>query len=201
MIGGAGGLVYGGVTGGIPGAITGGVAGTATVGGIMYGVRSGLTQMLDGPLLETEKMTSDLAISSAAGGLPFGAPAKSFGSFAGGLVKKFPGADGRKQLQNIITEGGDSVDAKIQFAQDRFGVTLTRPEAQMTLTNGAQLQYFLSKQPTSQKLWDFYHDRALQVQDIADEFFSELQSGKYVKEGVKNKLSGKGSLNAQLDVA
>jgi len=201
VIGGAGGLIYGGVTGGIPGAITGGVAGTAAAGGGMYTVRSALSQMLDGPLLETEKMTSDLAISSAAGGLPFGAPAKSFGSFAGGLVKKFPGADGRKQLQNIITEGGDSVDAKIQFAQDRFGVTLTRPEAQMTLTNGAQLQYFLSKQPTSQKLWDFYHDRALQVQDIADEFFSELQSGKYVKEGVKNKLSGKGSLNAQLDVA
>jgi len=195
------GLLGGGITGGIPGAIAGGTAGTALGGSAMYGMRAGLSELMDGPEMNTRKMTRDLALSSAFGGIPFGAPAKAFPQFAQGLIKRFPGADGKKQLQTILTEGGKTADDKIVFAQEKFGVTLTRPEAQMLATHGTQVQFYLSKQPTSQKLWDFYHNRNLQVQEIADNFFAEVQAGKYVKGGVKNKLSGKGSLDASLDVA
>lgn len=201
VIGGAGGLIVGGTMGGIPGAIAGGAGGTAGAGGTMYGMRAGLSEMLDGPEMNTSKLINDLSWSSAAGGIPFGAPSKGFPAFAQGVVKRFPGADGRKQLQNIIHEGGNDADEIIRFTQDKYGITLTRPEAQMMATKGTQLQYYLSKQPTSQKLWDFYHDRNLQVQDIADEFFVEIQSGKYIREGVKDKLTGKASLDAPLDVA
>jgi hypothetical protein len=201
VIGGAGGLIAGGTTAGVPGAIAGGVSGTAALGGAMYGMRAGISEMLDGPEMETAKLINDLSWSSAAGGIPFGAPAKGFPAFAQGVVKRFPGADGRKQLQNIIHEGGNDADEIIRFTQDKYGITLTRPEAQMMATKGTQLQYYLSKQPTSQKLWDFYHDRNLQVQDIADEFFGEIGSGKYVREGVRDKLTGKTSLDASLDVA
>ena len=191
VLGGVGGLIAGGTMGGIPGAIVGGAGGTAGLGGAMYGMRAGLSEMLDGPEMETAKLINDLTWSSAAGGIPFGAPAKGFPAFAQGVVKRFPGADGRKQLQNIIHEGGNDADEIIRFTQDKYGITLTRPEAQMMATKGTQLQYYLSKQPTSQKLWDFYHDRNLQVRSIADEFFGEIQSGKYVREGVKDKLTGK----------
>ena len=201
VIGGAGGLIAGGTTAGVPGAIAGGVSGTAALGGAMYGMRAGISEMLDGPEMETAKLINDLSWSSAAGGIPFGAPAKGFPAFAQGVVKRFPGADGRKQLQNIIHEGGNDADEIIRFTQDKYDITLTRPEAQMMATKGTQLQYYLSKQPTSQKLWDFYHDRNLQVQDIADEFFGEIGSGKYVREGVRDKLTGKTSLDASLDVA
>tara|TARA_R100000781_G_scaffold14615_2_gene12132 strand:- start:708 stop:3182 length:2475 start_codon:yes stop_codon:yes gene_type:complete len=201
VVGGVGGLIGGGLTFGLPGAVGGGVGGTAAAGGTMYGVRAGLSQMLDGPEMNTHKMTKDLAWSSAFGGIPFGAPAKAFPQFAQGLVTKFPGVDGRKQLQILLSEGGESVEEKIAFAQNKFGVTLTRPEAQMLASRGTQIQYYLAKQPNSQKLWDFYHNRNIQVQNIADEFFTEIQTGKYAREGVKNKLTGKGSLDAPLDVA
>jgi hypothetical protein len=201
LIGGVGGLIGGGAMYGIPGAMAAGVGGTGIGGGTIYAVRTGLSQMLDGPALDTEKMTSDLSLSSAFGGIPFGAPAKSFPRFAEDMITRFPGVDGRKQLQNIVSEGGKTAEEKIAFAQEKYGITLTRPEAQRMLTEGTQLQKYLQVQPNSQKLWKFYHDRNLQVQEIADDFFAEIGSGKYAKEGIKNKLSGKGSLDASLDVA
>ena len=69
------------------------------------------------------------------------------------------------------------------------------------LTEGTQLQKYLQVQPNSQKLWKFYHDRNLQVQEIADDFFAEISSGKYAREGVKNKLTGKSSIDSSIDVA
>lgn len=40
---------------GMPGAIAGGIGGTGVIGRTIYGVREGLSQMLDGPALDTEK--------------------------------------------------------------------------------------------------------------------------------------------------
>ena len=201
LIGGVGGLIGGGTFYGIPGAMAGGVGGTGLGGGAIYTVREGLSQMLDGPALDTEKMTSDLGLSSAFGGIPFGAPAKSFPRFAEDMITRFPGVDGRKQLQNIVSEGGKTAEEKIAFAQQKYGITLTRPEASRMLTEGTQLQKYLQVQPNSQKLWKFYHDRNLQVQEIADDFFAEISSGKYAREGVKNKLTGKSSIDSSIDVA
>jgi len=201
VIGGTGGLLFGGTTGGLPGAVVGGGTGTAIGGGMMYGVRHGLSQMLDGPELDTEKLTEDLLFSSGTGALPFGAPAKSLPRFAEGISTRFVGADGRKSLRTVISEGGKTVDEKIAFAQEKYGITLTRPEAQRILTEGAQIQKYLQVQPSSQKLWDFYNDRNLQIQEAADEFFNEIATGKYVKGGIKNKLTGKSGIDADLDVA
>ena len=55
LLGGTVGLISGGLSGGIPGAMIGGSTGTAVGGGAMYGLRAGLSQMLDGPELDTEK--------------------------------------------------------------------------------------------------------------------------------------------------
>lgn len=57
-------------------------------------------------------MSSDLSLSSAFGGIPFGAPAKSFPRFAEDMITRFPGIDGRKQLQNIVSEGGKTAEEK-----------------------------------------------------------------------------------------
>ena len=201
VAGGALGLIGGGAMYGVPGAIPAGIGGTAIAGEGVYGLREGLSYMLDGPELDTEKKTSDLKMSSAFGGIPFGAPVKSFPRFAEDMITRFPGVDGRKQLQNIVSEGGKSAESKIEFAQRKYGITLTRPEAQRMLTEGAQLQKYLQVQPNSQKLWNFYHDRNLQVQEVADDFFAEIRLGKYARPNVQNKLTGKSSLDAPIDIA
>jgi len=201
LIGGVGGLIAGGLAYGVPGAIAGGSSGTAVGGSTMYGVRAGLSQMLDGPKLETEKMITDLSISSAAGGIPFGAPAKSLPRFAENISSRFLGVDGRNKLQTIIKEGGETADDKIAFTQKKYGITLTRPEAQRVVSEGSQLQKYLQVQPSSQNLWNFYNQRNLQVQEIADDFFTEISSGKYVRGEVKDKLTGKVGIDEDIDVA
>ena len=90
---------------------------------------------------------------------------------------------------------------KIAYAQDKYGITLTRAEAEGTVTNASAIQKYLQMQPRADKLWDFYHTRNAQVEETAEGFFNELFSGKYVKSAVKDKLSGKESLDASMDVA
>jgi len=198
---GTGGLMLGGITAGTPGAAIGGAGGTAFGGSIMYGARSGLSTMLNGPPLNTEKATKDLSTSTAFGAIPFGAPSKSFGKFADGIISRFPGADGRNSLKDILESGGRTVDEKIAYAKNKYGIDITRAEAQGMVTNASQIQKYLQMQPRADKLWDFYHTRNLQVEETAEGFFNELFSGKYVRDGVKNKLTGKESLDASMDVA
>ena len=202
VAGGTAGLTAGALAGGIPGAVAGGAKGTAIGGGASYAVRAGLSAMLGGPPLDVGTAAKDLTISSAFGAIPIGAPTKSFEQFAGGILTKLPtGADGRTMLRDILEEGGQTVDDKVNFMRDKYGITITRAEAEPLVTNAAQLQYFLAKQPNAQDLWNFYHDRAAQVDYHAQNFFDELFSGKYVKGDAANKLSGKPSLDAPLDVA
>ena len=195
------GLIGGGITGGIPGAVTGGGSGTALGGTLSYAARAGTSELFNGPPLNVEKATKDLAISSGFGAIPLGAPAKSFGVFAENIIKRFPGAEGRTALQDIVESGGKTADEKIAYAQDKYGITLTRAEAEGTVTNASAIQKYLQMQPRADKLWDFYHTRNAQVEETAEGFFNELFSGKYVKSGVKDKLSGKESLDASMDVA
>ena len=106
------GLIGGGITGGIPGAITGGGGGTALGGTLSYAARAGTSELFNGPPLNVEKATKDLAISSGFGAIPLGAPAKSFGVFAENIIKRFPGAEGRTALQDIVESGGKTADEK-----------------------------------------------------------------------------------------
>ena len=198
---GTAGLITGGITGGLPGAATLGAGGTGFGGTIAYGARAGASELFNGPPLNVEKATKDLAVSSAFGGIPLGAPAKSFGVFAENIIKRFPGAEGRTALQDIVESGGKTADEKISYAQEKYGITLTRAEAEGTVTNASAIQKYLQMQPRADKLWDFYHTRNAQVEETAEGFFNELFSGKYVRSGTKNKLSGKESLDASMDVA
>ena len=196
------GLMAGAVTAGPVGAMAGGGGLTFLGGRIMYAARESLSESLDGPPLNIEKAINDLRWSTGFGSLPIGVPAKSFGAFSEGLIRKFPGAKGKAALRTILEEGGKTADDKILFAQERFGTTLTRPEAMgMVGTAGEQIQKYLQAQPTSQKLWNFYHNRAAQVEEAAHGFFTELFEGRYVRAGIKNKLTGRESLDAPMDVA
>ena len=100
-----------------------------------------------------------------------------------------------------MREGGKTADEKIDFAQDRFGVVLTRGEAEGIINNTAQLQRYMQMQPGSQKLWDFYHNRALQVEEAADEFFDQVLRGDFLTKLKQGRLSGKTGFEFEDDLA
>ena len=183
LIGGAVGMTAGAVTtlpgGGLPGAVIGGAAGTGTGGSVGAAARAGISAAFDGPPLNVGQLSNDLMLSSAFGSIPIGA-----GFFRGArpLLNKvsteFPGDDGANMLRILLTEGGSSVDDMVAMARDRFGFPLTRGEAQGLRSNAGQIQRYLQMQPSSQKLFDFYNDRALQMEDHLNAFFDEIAEGK-----------------------
>jgi hypothetical protein len=183
LLGGAVGMTAGAVTtlpgGGLPGAVIGGASGTATGGSVGAAARAGISAAFDGPPLNVGQLSNDLMLSSAFGSIPIG---PGFIRGARPLLNKvsteFPGEDGANMLRILLTEGGDSVDNMIAMAQDRFGITLTRAEAQGLRSNAGQVQRYLQAQPSSQKLFDFYNDRALQMEDTLNAFFDEIAEGK-----------------------
>ena len=183
LLGGAMGMTAGAVTtapgGGLPGAMVLGAAGTGAGGSVGAAARAGISAAFDGPPLNVGQLSNDLMLSSAFGSIPIGA---GFIRGARPLLNKvstdFPGDDGANMLRILLTEGGDSVDNMIAMAQDRFGITLTRAEAQGLRSNAGQVQRYLQMQPSSQKLFDFYNDRALQMEDTLNAFFDEIAEGK-----------------------
>ncbi len=188
--------------GGVGGAMTGGAAGTAAGGGAVYAGRAGISALFDGPPLKTSKLVEDLTLSSAFGALPFGTKAvQAAGNAFRTTSTKFPGQDGRTALGTILRDGGKTVDEKIAFAKDRFNVDLTRAEAEGIMSNAGAIQRYLQMQPGSQKLWDFYHNRQLQVEEAADVFFDEILSGKYLAGLKKTKLSGREAIDPDFDLA
>jgi len=192
----------GGPPGGIAGAIAGGGLGTALGGGSMYLGRAGISALFDGPPLKLSKLENDLMVSAAFGSIPFGTKAASLAGNAFRTAStKFPGKDGRTALETILRDGGDTVDEKVAFAKDRFNVDLTRAEAEGIMSNAGAIQRYLQMQPGSQKLWDFYHNRQLQVEEAADVFFDEILSGKYLSGLKKERLSGRDALDADSELA
>ena len=99
-----------------------------------------------------------------------------------------------------MRDGGKTVDEKVAFAKERFGVDLTRAEAQGLMTNSGAIQRYLQMQPGSQKLWDFYHNRQLQVEEAADVFFNEILRGNYLAGLKKQRLSGRQGLDPEIDL-
>ena len=192
------GFIVGGTTAGAPGAVALAAAGQAAGGATFYALRAGLSNALDGPPLNVGKLAGDLALNSAFAMLPFGLPAESFPKLFRGTVRKFPGVEGRQTLLEIIKEGGEDSERLINLAADR-GIVITRPEAKLMASDGAMIQKYLQMQPPSQKLFDFYNSRALQVEESAEEFFNEILSGKFAKK--KDKLTNKPALDADYDIA
>jgi hypothetical protein len=202
LVGGTAGLIAGALTTGNPyGAGVGGSLGTAISGGAIYGGRAGISAAFDGPPLKLSQLQEDLAWSSAFGALPFGTKAaQTTGNIFKTSSKKFAGNDGRTALQSILTDGGKTVDEKIAFSKDRWGIDLTRADASGMINSASEIQRFLQMQPGSQKLWDFYHNRQLQVEEAADEFFNEILTGKYLPASQQARLSGRIGLDPAIDL-
>jgi hypothetical protein len=200
--GGTAGLVGGAFLTGNPfGAAAGGAGGTAFGGGVVYAGRAGISAAFDGPPLKTSKLADDLMVSSAFGAIPFGTKAAQLaGSAFRTASTKFPGKDGKTALETILRDGGETIDEKVAFAKERFGVDLTRAEAQGIMSNAGAIQRYLQMQPGSQKLWDFYHNRQLQVEEAADVFFSEILRGDYLAGLKKSRLSGRQGLDPDVDL-
>ena len=181
-----------GKAGMLVGAATGGGSGAAIGRSFGDGVRAGASLLLDGPPLDREKFEEDLRMAGFIGLVPIGA---GFTSPIKEVVKtvnaKFTGEEGRTALKTLLTEGGEDVDKLVQIAKDKYDIQLTRAEAQGIKTNAGQIQRYLSQQPTSQRLFDFYEDRAAQVEDALDTFFDEIKKGKYFdKVGVGGRRRG-----------
>ena len=185
--------------------LAGGVAaGTATAigGGTAYALRQGISEAFDGPPLNVAKAKNDLTSSSLFGSIPFGAGvSQSAGDIFKAVTGKFPDGDGRRILQDIIAEGGSDAESKIKYAKDKYDVILTKAEAEGIVGNAALLQKYLQMQGGSQKIWDFYHDRALQVEEQANVFFDEILGGKYLDDARRAKLSGVQTLDPEMDLA
>ena len=197
-----GSALTGNPVGGVGGAMTGGSLGTAIGGSAAYAGRAGISAMFDGPPLKVAKLQDDLLLSSAFGAIPFGTRAAQLaGNAFRTSSKKFPGANGKTALETILRDGGKTVDEKIVFAKDKFGVDLTRAEAQGIISNAGAIQRYLQMQPGSQKLWNFYHNRQAQVEEAADVFFNEVLRGDYLKGLKKDRLSGRTGLDPDLDMA
>ena len=197
------GLGLGFAAGGLPGAMTGGASFTAFGGTAAYTARAGISNFFGGPPLAVEKAGKDLAFSSAFGALPIGLPSRALPKAFRGVYEKFPGIEGREALQDIVLNGGKSVDDKLKYMSEKYPeITITRAEADSLVGNrGAQLQAWLLKQPDNEKLVRFYNDRNERVRDIAENFFDSILSGKYVDDAFKNKLTGKPAIDANVDVA
>ena len=199
---GTAGMTAGAFTLGLPGAFVGGGAGTGAGGAIANAGRLGISAAFDGPPLNVAQAKKDLMYAAGFGAIPFGSfGAKGLAQTLGSVKSKFVGDDGLTALQTIMREGGKTADEKIDFAQDRFGIVLTRGEAEGIINNTAQLQRYLQMQPGSQKLWDFYHNRALQVEEAADEFFDQVLRGDFLTKLKRGRLSGKTGFEFEDDLA
>lgn len=189
--------------GGVPGAIAGGAGGTAAGGTVAYAGRAGISNLFGGPPVEVAKAAKDLSVSSAFGGAPIGLPSRSFPKAFQGIYEKFPGIEGREAVQDVILNGGKDVDDKLAYLAEKYpDIVITRAEADALVgTQGRKLQQWLQEQPQGDKLVNFYLDRSAVVKRTAENFFDEILSGKYVDDALKNKLSGKAAVDADVDVA
>ncbi len=197
------GLTIGYGAGGAGGAILGGTNATAVGGTVAYAARAGISNVLGGPPVDVEKARQDLAFSSLTGGIPIGLPTKAFPKALQGIYEKFPGVEGREALQDIVLNGGKSVDEKIAYMAEKYpNITITRAEADSLVgSNAFKIQKWLQTQPRNEKLMQFYDNRAVRIQEISEDFFEKIKSGKYLKNSEdKNILSGKGTPDAEVDL-
>ncbi len=147
----------------------GGFGGNVIVGGVARtGRELTIDQFYNLPPEEIAAAAKDLGISSAFSLIPFGAGP------AGQLARKFTGK--QDTLQYLVNLRA-SVDEKIKEAA-KFGITLTPAEAADLAVSGRalQLQNFLARQPSLQKIQQFYNSRSQRVRDAVTEFANTIGS-------------------------
>ncbi len=147
----------------------GGFAGNLVVGTV---ARSGRELMIDQfynmPPEELVAAGKDLLISSGFSAIPFGVgkTRQVFNKFVG---RK----DALQKIMNLRLNQADTIaEAK------KLGIDLTPAEADVLATKAQNIQYFLTRQPESDKIYNFYNSRASQVREAIEVFASEIGSGK-----------------------
>ncbi len=147
----------------------GGFAGNVVVGGVARGGRElMIDQFYNMPPEELVAAGKDLLISSGFSAIPFGVgkTRQVFNKFVG---RK----DALQRIMNLRLNQADTIaEAK------KLGIDLTPAEADVLATKAQNIQYFLTRQPESDKIYNFYNSRASQVREAIEVFASEIGSGK-----------------------
>ena len=151
----------------------GGFGGNYLLGGVARtGREATIDQFYSLPPEEIAAAHNDLLISSAFSLIPFG-----------------QGSMGTAKLLNVFNKDLDALkylvelrgttDETIQEAK-RFGFDLTPAQADQIGSRGADLQYFLSRQPDARKITQFYDSQAMQISEAIRTFADDIgsQSGK-----------------------
>lgn len=151
----------------------GGFGGNYLLGGVARtGREATIDQFYSLPPEEIAAAHNDLLISSAFSLIPFG-----------------QGSMGTAKLLNVFNKDPDALrylvelrgttDETIQEAK-RFGFDLTPAQADQIGSRGADIQYFLSRQPDARQITQFYDSQAMQISEAVRAFADEIgsQSGK-----------------------
>ena len=147
----------------------GGFAGNLFVGGLARGGRElMIDQFYNMPPEELVAAGKDLLISSGFSAIPFGVGKTRQ------VFNKFIGRN--DDLQRIINLRLNKADTIAEAK--KLGIDLTPAEADVLATKAQNIQYFLSRQPESDKIYNFYNNRASQVREAIEVFASEIGSGK-----------------------
>jgi len=147
----------------------GGFGGNYLLGGVnRTGREATIDQFYSLPPQEIAAAHNDLLISSAFSLIPFG-----------------QGSVGTAKLLNVFNKEPDALrylvelrgttDETIKEAK-RFGFDLTTAQADQIGSRGADLQYFLSRQPDARKITQFYDSQAMQVGEAIRAFADDIGS-------------------------
>ena len=151
----------------------GGFGGNYLLGGVARtGREATIDQFYSLPPEEIAAAHNDLLISSAFSLIPFG-----------------QGSVGTAKLLNVFNRDPDALrylvelrgttDETIKEAK-KFGFDLTTAQADQIGSRGADLQYFLSRQPDARKITQFYDSQAMQIGEAIRAFADDIgsQTGK-----------------------
>ena len=170
----------------------GGAFGTGLASGVVYTGREILSELVDGPELNFDKLADDLVMNSIFGGIPIGISQQAK------IINKFGYAGGDNDLGLIMrtAQNADNQTARKQAKED-FGIDLTVAEIEYGKNPSrlVQLQSYLSRGKQGYVFSDYYANTSAQIDEALDTYLAELQSGKYVTGKKAASITGEGDAN------
>ena len=153
----------------------GGALGTFGAGAVPRGSRELLiSNFYSAQPAELSSAYYDLLESSAWGLIPFGTGTVGTAR----IVAKFK--DRPDALEAILRLGDDvDVQKRIDVAKD-FGIDLTPAQATKMGSRARDIQYFVTRQPDTRKIVEFYESQALQTEEAIRLLAERIGSGKTV---------------------
>ena len=159
------------------GAGIGGGTKTGLFGTGVYAGRAALSELVDGPELNFDKLADDLVLNSVFGGIPLGISRQAK------IVNKFGYAGGENDLAIIMKAAQDADNQTARkLAKDDFGIDLTVAEIEYGKNPSrlVQLQNYLLRGKEGYRMADYYATTSAQIDEAIETYLSELQTGKYV---------------------